>query len=146
MKINHYKNCLKVVQEQTAVKKEKWKAMLTNLNVELLVDNDRVHNAKANQRTLIQQHLDETAHAKMMLQNYVDSLEEENDELHMELKMAISEKSTALQKSEKEWNFAKSWLNNWHAERFLHREAKDRLLNKLQLTRQCKMSLTSTTQ
>ena len=116
------------------------------MNVELLVANDRVHNAKVSQHALIQQHLDETAYAKTMFQNYIDSLEEENDELHMELKMAISEKCTAVQKNVKAWKLAKSQLDKWHAERFLCREAKDCVLNKLWLTRQCKMSLTSTSE
>ena len=48
MKIDHYKNHLKVLQEQTAVEKEKWKAKLTKLNGELLVANDCVHDAQVN--------------------------------------------------------------------------------------------------
>ena len=91
-------------REQTAAKKEKWKAKLDKLNEELQAVNDVVHNAKMNQRALIQKHLDDTASAKTMLQNYVETLEEENDDLCAELKVkaAISDKRAAGRKSERE--------------------------------------------
>lgn len=46
--------------------------MLAKLNDEMQVTNDHVHNAKMNQHALLQQHLDDTAQARMMLQNYVE--------------------------------------------------------------------------
>ena len=95
-KINRYKARLKTAQEQTAAEKEKWRAKLAKLNEEMEVANDRVHNAKVNQRALVQQHLDDTAEVEMMLQNYVESLEGENNELHAELKAALSDKRAAV--------------------------------------------------
>jgi hypothetical protein len=71
-------------------------------------------------------HLDDTANAEMMLQNYIESLEEENDELCDELKAAITDKRAAVRKSEKDRKLAKSRLDEWDAERLLHREFEDR--------------------
>ena len=63
----------------------------------------------------------------MMLQNYVDSLEGENNELRAELKAALSDKRAAVRKSERERKLAKSRLEKWHAERCLRREYEDRV-------------------
>jgi hypothetical protein len=106
--------------------KEKWKTKLDKLNEEMQLANDRVHNAKMNQRALVQKHLDDTSNAEMMLQNYIESLEEENDELRAELKAAITDKRAAVRKSEKDQKLAKSHLDKWHAERLLRREFEDR--------------------
>ena len=80
-KIDRYRSRLKIAQEQTAAEKEKWKAKLDKLNEEMQSANDAIHNAKMNQRAIIQKHLDDTANAEKMLQNYVETLEEENDDL-----------------------------------------------------------------
>lgn len=126
-KIDRYKVQLKNAREQTAAEKEIWRAKLAKLNEEMQVANDRVHNAKINQRKLIQQHLDDTAEVEKMLQNYVDSLEGENNELRAELKAALSDKRAAVRKSERERKLSKSRLEKWHAERSLRREYEDRV-------------------
>lgn len=56
--------------------------MLAKLNDEMQVTNDHVHNAKMNQHALLQQHLDDTAQARMMLQNYVECKRRKYQTMH----------------------------------------------------------------
>jgi signal transduction protein with GAF and PtsI domain len=61
----------------------------------------------------------------MILNNYVDSLEEENEDLRNELTAAIKEKRVAEQKSEKDRRYAKARLKKLHTEQYLRRQAQD---------------------
>jgi pyruvate-formate lyase len=88
-----------------------------------------------NLHALVQMHFNDTANAEMMLKNYIESLEEENDELRDELKAAITDKRAAVRKSEKDRKLAKSRLDEWDAERLLRRELKIMRLNKRRRTR-----------
>jgi chromosome segregation ATPase len=77
-----WKKRLAAVQEQSAKEREKWQSKLDALNEELSVASNRVYQEKARRRAQIREQLDETARVQMILQNYVDSLEEENEELY----------------------------------------------------------------
>jgi hypothetical protein len=120
-----WKKRLAAVQEQIAKEREKWQSKLDALNEELSVDIDRVYQEKARRRAQVREQLDETARVQMILQNYVDSLEEENEELRTELKDAIKDKCAAVRTSEKDRRNAKARLDKWHAERYLRRQAED---------------------
>jgi hypothetical protein len=69
--------------------------------------------------------IDETKRVEMMLTNYSDSLEEENEELRRELAVAIQEKRKAQRTMHKSTKLAKDRLEKWHAEKHLRRVAQD---------------------
>jgi hypothetical protein len=61
----------------------------------------------------------------MMMQNYAETLEEENAEPHSKVQAAVAEKLTAERSSAKNKKLAKDRLEKWHAERHLRRVAQD---------------------
>jgi hypothetical protein len=124
-KVATIKQKLADVKDQVHKEKEKWQFKLDALNAELEKANDRVYQEKARRRAQVQNQLDETARVEMILQNYVESLQEENEELRNELKEAIKDKRVAERKSEKDRRNAKARLEKWHAEQFLRRQAED---------------------
>jgi hypothetical protein len=72
------------------------------MNDELDKANDRVYQEKARRRGQVQQQIDKTARVEMILQNYAECLEEENEDLWKELTDAIKDKRVAERKSEKD--------------------------------------------
>jgi hypothetical protein len=73
-----------------------------SMNDELDKANDRVYQEKARRRGQVQQQIDKTARVEMILQNYAECLEEENEDLWKELTDAIKDKRVAERKSEKD--------------------------------------------
>ena len=61
----------------------------------------------------------------MMMQNYAETLEEENGELRSKVQAAIADKQTAERSSAKNKKLAKDRLEKWHAERHLRSVAQD---------------------
>jgi hypothetical protein len=104
-------------KEQVLKEKEKWQARLDAMNGELDKANDRVYQEKARRRVQVQQQIDETARVEMILQNYAECLEEENEDLRKELTVAVKDKRVAERKSEKDRRYAKARLDKLHAER-----------------------------
>jgi hypothetical protein len=120
-----WKNRLAAVQEETSKEKEKWQLKLDALNAELDKANDQVYQEKARRRAQVQEQINETAYVQMILQNYVDSLEEENEDLWNELTAAIKERRVAERKSEKDRLYAKARHDKLHNEQYLRGQAQD---------------------
>jgi hypothetical protein len=79
-KLTTIKQKLAVAKEEVLKEKEKWQVKLDSMNDEIEKANDQVYKEKARCRAQVQEQINETARVQMILQNYVDSLEEERGE------------------------------------------------------------------
>jgi hypothetical protein len=97
--------------------KDKWMSKYSKLEEQLQSTKDRVYLERVKHRTLIQKQIEETERVEMMMQNYAETLEEENGELRSKVQAAIADKQTAERSSTKNKKLAKDRLERWHAEK-----------------------------
>ena len=124
-KIQQWKERIAALRDDVSKEKEKWLEKYYKLEKELQETRDRVYTEKAKCRTLLQKQIDETERVQMMLRNYADTLEEENEELRHLAKEAVTQKIAAERASSKHKKLAKDRLDKWHAEKHLRRIAED---------------------
>ena len=75
----------------------------------------------------VKMHIDAHLKQELKMQNYIDGLEELNDELSEEVKAAISDKLAELKSNKKAKDLAGQRLQKWHDERNKRRQAEDEL-------------------
>ena len=84
----------KLVQQKNKIseEREKWQGKLDKLNEELSKASDRAYREKSRGRKLIQDQIDSAAKRSSEMQNYIDDLEENNENYSKELKDALKDK------------------------------------------------------
>jgi hypothetical protein len=112
-------------KEQVVDEAEKWRINLNKLEEELSAANDRVYNQKIKHRDIVQKQIDNATLNQQRLQNYIDSLEESNEELSRELQLALSGKRASERQTAKARKIAADRLQKWHDERNKRKEAQD---------------------
>jgi hypothetical protein len=97
----------------------------SKLEEQLQSTKDRVYLKRVISTVLSYRNRSRKQRVEMMMQNYAETLEEENWELHSKVQAAIADKQTAKRSSAKYKKLAKDRLERWHAERHLRRVAQD---------------------
>ena len=123
-----WKSRLVKEKEKIVVEREKWEVKLTKLELELFNSSDSLYAEKKKRRDLVQIQIDESTSKEDEMQNYIETLEEQNYELSDELKQALQAKRSAVKSSARAQNLAKQRLDKWHAERNRRMEAEDESL------------------
>ena len=124
-KIEQWRVRFAKLREDVSNEKDKWMSKYSKLEEQLQSTKDLVYLERLKHRTLIQKQIEETERVEMMMQNYAETLEEENGELRSKVQAAIADKQTAERSSAKNKKLAKDRLEKWHAERHLRRVAQD---------------------
>jgi hypothetical protein len=83
---------LEQAREKVAEEADKWRIKLNKLEEEISAANDRIYNEKMKHRQIVQKQIDNATYNEQLLQNYIESLEETNNELLRELQKTLSDK------------------------------------------------------
>ncbi len=127
-KLDRVKKRLVAAQQKVVKDRAKWQEKLYKLNKELDKSSDRVYAQKRKARDAIAAQLQKAKKLEIEILNYIEGLEELNDQLQGQCKDALSAKKSAQKESKKAKALAQSRLEKWHAERNERRELQDELV------------------
>ena len=122
---HQWKLLLEQAKEKVAEEADKWRIKLNKLEEELAAANDRIYSEKMRHRQIVQKQIDNATYNEQLLQNYIESTEETNDELSRELQKALSDKLASERQTAKAKKLAADRLQKWHDERQRRKEAQD---------------------
>ena len=100
---------------------------MDTLNDELAKASDRVYSEKRRGRKSTQQQINKAAASVTEMQNYIDELEDCNENQSSELKQALKDKRAAIRSTRKAKLLAEKRLKKWHDKRTKSQELADEI-------------------
>ena len=123
------KRQLASTKEEVVSEKAKWQAKLNKANVEVDQASDELYLEKKRRRDAVQVQINKASKKQKELQNYIDSLAEDNLDLEQEWLIALEGQKKASELRGKAEHLAAKRLEKWHNEQNARRDVQDQLVS-----------------
>jgi chromosome segregation ATPase len=115
-------------KEEVVSEKAKWQDKLDTANAEVDQASDELYLEKRKRRDAVQVQINKANKKQKELQNYIDSLADDNVDLEQEWLIALEGQKKASELRGKAEHIAAKRLEKWHKERNARRDAQDQLV------------------